>query len=266
MAAKYPITLPPIQQPQTGFPIENIPNEQMPVVTTPVDLGTAAQDPEIKVSQNPGTTTSPLDLSAQDTATQVQLGNTAVSSNTTAGQGGGALSDLWNFLQNTIIGNIILVAVAAAIIITLVVKIHDWMTEGSTLQAKIQNASGGLSPSQALAARQSLDQYISSTSGLLSAAGIAPAETTTISNITNLTEGSEIAASVRQYAVAHASPGTAAVGPFVVVGAAGPTHYTSLNQLNMNRYLDTLSQNQTPSTIVENSAALHGLNTPNVEK
>jgi hypothetical protein len=123
-----------------------------------------------------------------------------------------------------------------------------------------------LSPTQTPKARQALDNYVSNTSDLLTAAGVAPTEVTNLSNITQLTEGSVIAASARHYAATHASPGAVTDTPFVIVGTPGPIHYSPLNRRMINRFLDTLSENQTPAVIAQNSAVVHGLDTQNVEK
>lgn len=265
MATTYPDLGTQINSPKTGSPPDATPNERMPVSPYPVVLGTAEQDPEIVPPTPSIAYPNPLDLPSQTVVAQTQAGNAFISPNA-GGQDGNALSSLIGFLRDTIIGNIILVTVAVTLIVTLAVKIYDWASSGSAVKAQMQNAPGGLSPSMVPTARQALDKYVSYTSELLTAAGIAPTKVITLSNITKLTVGSEIAASARQYATTHATLGPLTGTPLIVIGSAGPTHYSSLNSLNINRFLDTLSEKPTPDTITENSAVMHGLNTQNVEK
>jgi hypothetical protein len=259
-AIKYPVPLPQLpQQSQTpGTPHDVIPDEQIEVVTTPIDLGySAAVDPEIPLP-NFTPAKSPLSLSTDELSAEVATGNAAITT-TPSGSNTPAWQDLTHYLRDTVTGNWILVGAAAAVIVTLVVLITHWASSGSKLESTIQTAqlsSKGLSEAQAKAAQQTLANYVSDSKQILTTSGVSQNQATVAADSAQLSIGTQIGL------LTHRDETSGLNGQSITVtGATGPNHYPTLAQLNIPRYLNTISANPTPQSIIENSAALKNLDT-----
>lgn len=128
-----------------------------------------------------------------------------------------------------------------------------------------QGASNGntppavLTPTQAAQQRQQLTSSLDQGRRILKAMGYSDSDIRLPQNMIMMTHGAAIVAAERQGADGIAgTAGTDSPGVTLVAGPLSPSNYVSLEQMNVDRYLDALSQVRSPQSIVPVSAIVHG--------
>jgi hypothetical protein len=112
-------------------------------------------------------------------------------------------------------------------------------------------------PIPAGVALQQLDKQLNTTAKILNNFGYNPALIARQKTIATLASGTQI------MELAIPNPGTNAYldGELVAVGPSSPDRYASIQSVDTNAYLMSLSQHPTVRDITRNSAAVHGLGT-----
>jgi len=116
-----------------------------------------------------------------------------------------------------------------------------------------------MTPAQAAVAQTQLRQVLSRTSGFLKAAGYDPQTILRAQNQVNIIYGTPIALST------IVPDETQDTTPLFVVGRNNPMHYASLETLDTQAYLSSLSRSPAMRDITKNSAAVHGLKAIDVQ-
>jgi hypothetical protein len=154
------------------------------------------------------------------------------------------LADTWNSTRGKLIllGSI---AALAAVVIAV-----------ATLSSKRKDSSSKstMTPAQAVAARTQLNQQITTESQALKSAGYSDSTIRISQNEVALQYGTQIAAAT------IVSPPPKEYGVLYVTKATSPENYASLESINSQAYITSLSRSPSANDILRNSAAVHATN------